>query len=79
MQHDLDVTGYGQYRMRARFGGRWPATVHATLPDGSYCGGGEGMSRQDDGPWLLVRAADSASATLKEIPEIEWPVCAMSR
>jgi hypothetical protein len=38
---------------------------------------GQGMSRQDEGAWLLVRAADSVSATLKEIPEIEWPVCAV--
>ncbi len=77
VQHDLDVTGYGQYRMRARFGRGWPAAVYPTMPDGSYWGGGQGMSRQDDGPWLLVRAADSVSATLKEIPEIEWPVCAV--
>jgi hypothetical protein len=33
VQHDLDVTGYGQYRMRARFGGGRPAIVYATLPD----------------------------------------------
>lgn len=38
---------------------------------------GQGMSRQDEGAWLLVRAADSVSTTLKEIPEIEWPVCAV--
>lgn len=30
VQHDLNVTGYGRYRMRARFGGGWPATVFAT-------------------------------------------------
>jgi hypothetical protein len=77
VQHDLDVTGYGQYRMRARFGRGWPAAVYPALPDGSYWGGGQGMSRQDDGSWLLVRAADLVSATLKEIPEIEWPVCAV--
>jgi len=78
VQHDLDATGYGQYRMRGRFGGGWPATVHATLPDGSYWGaGGDGMSRQMEGSWLLVCAADSVSATLKEVPEIEWPVCAV--
>jgi hypothetical protein len=77
VQRDLDVTGYGGYRMRARFGGGWPGTVYATLPDGSYWGGGEGMSREMDGAWLLCRAADSVSATLKEIPEVEWPVCAI--
>ncbi len=76
VQHDLDITGYGQYRMRARFGG-WPATVYATLPDGSYWGGGQGMSREEEGSGLLCSAADSVSATLKEIPEIEWPVCAV--
>jgi len=76
VQHDLDVTGYGQYRMRARFGG-WPASVYPTMPDGSYWGGSEGMSREDKGSWLLYRAADLVSATLKEIPEIEWPVCAV--
>ncbi len=37
VKHDLDVTGYGQYRMRARFGG-WPASVYPTMPDGSYWG-----------------------------------------
>jgi len=77
VQHDLDVTGYGRYRMRARFGRGWPAAVYPAMPDGSYWGGGEGMSREDDGPWLLFRAADLVSATLKEIPEIEWPVCAV--
>ena len=77
VQHDLDVTGHGQYRMRARFGRGWPTGVYPTMPDGSYWGGGQGMSRQDEGVWLLVRAADSVSATLKEIPEIEWPVCAV--
>jgi hypothetical protein len=77
VQHDLDVAGYGQYRMRARFGGGWPATVYPTLPDGSYWGGGEGMSRRLDGALLLFNAADSVSATLKEVPEIEWPVCAI--
>jgi hypothetical protein len=77
VQHDLDVTGYGQYQMRARLGRGWPATVFATLPDGSYWGGGEGMSRREDGSCLLVSAAASVSATLKEVPEIEWPVCAV--
>jgi hypothetical protein len=75
VQRDLDVTGYGQHRMRARFGRGWPAAVYPAMPDGSYWGGDQGMSREDDGPWLLFRAAGLVSATLKEIPEIEWPVC----
>ena len=70
-------TSYGQYRMRARLGRGWPARMMATLPDGSYWGGGEGMSRGMTGAWLLVAAADSVSATLKEVPEMEWPVCAL--
>ncbi len=74
VQLDLDVTGYGQYRMRARFGG-WPASVLPTLPDGSYWGGTEGMGREEEGSGLLWHAADLVSATMKEIPEIEWPVC----
>jgi hypothetical protein len=77
VQHDLDVTGYGEYRMRARFGGGWPAIMYATLPDGSYWGGGEGMSREEDGSWLLFSAAGSVSATMKEVHEIEWPACAV--
>jgi hypothetical protein len=77
VQHDLDVTGYGRYQMRARFGRGWPAMVYPTLPDGSYWGGGQGMSRQEEDSGLLCSAADSVSATLKEIPEIEWPVCAV--
>ena len=75
VQHDLDVTGYGQYRMQARLGRGWPGTMIATLPDGSHWGGGEGMSRDMDGSWLLFNAADSVSATLEEVHEIEWPVC----
>jgi len=77
VQHDLDVTAYGRYRMRARLGRGWPARVLATLPDGSYWGGGEGMSRRMGGSWLLFSAANSVSATLKEVHEIEWPVCAV--
>lgn len=78
VQRDLDATGYGQYRMRARFGHGWPATVHATLPDGSYWAAADGgMSRQMEGSLLLACAADSVSGTLKEVPEIEWPVCAV--
>ena len=75
VQHDLDATGYGRYQMRARLGQGWPPTVYPTLPDGSYWGGGEGMARETEGSWLLVTAAAAVSATLKEIPEIEWPVC----
>src|SRR5215472_15806563 len=74
VQHDLDATGYGRYQMRARFGGGWPSRVHATLPDGSW---GEGMSREMEGSCLLVAAADSVSGALKEVEEIEWPVCAV--
>ena len=48
-----------------------------TLPDGSYWGGGEGMSREMNGSWLLFSAADSVSVTIKEVHEIEWPVCAV--
>jgi hypothetical protein len=77
VQRDLDATGYGRYQMRACFGRGWPSNVHAALPDGSYWGGGEGMSREMEGSWLLVCAADSVSSALKEIPEIEWPVCAV--
>ncbi len=77
VQHDLDVTGYGQYRMRARFGGGWPATMFATLPDGSYWGGGEGMSRRLAGSWLFFAAADSVSATIEEVHEVEWPICSV--
>ncbi|HUB38993.1 MAG TPA: hypothetical protein VMA72_09085 [Streptosporangiaceae bacterium] len=76
VQHDLDVTGYGQYRMRARFGA-WPASVYPTLPDGSYWGGTEGLGREEKGPGLLWHAADLTSSTLKEIPEVEWPVCSI--
>lgn len=77
VQHDLDVTGYGQYQMRARIAAGWPAAVYPTLPDGSYWGGGEGLSPEEKGSLLLYRAADLVSATLKEVPEIEWPVCAV--
>jgi hypothetical protein len=74
VQHDLDTTGYGRYQMRARFLGGWPSTVHAALPDGSW---GEGMSRELEGSWLLVAAADSVCGALKEVEAIEWPVCAV--
>lgn len=77
VQRDLDMTRYGQYQMRVRFGQGWPTAVYPAMPDGSYWGGGQGISREADGPWLLAATADSASATLKEILEIEWPVCAI--
>ncbi len=77
VQHDLDITGYGQYRMRARLGRGWPANMFAALPDGSYWSGGEGMSREMAGSELLGKAAGSASAALKEMHEIEWPACAV--
>ena len=77
VQHDLDVTGYGRYRMRARFGLGWPSAVYPALPDGSYWGGNQGMSREEDDSSLLFSAAGLVSGTLKEIPEIEWPVCAV--
>jgi hypothetical protein len=66
VRHDLDVTGCGRYRMRASFSAGWPRTVYATLPDGSYWGEGEGMSRGMGSSWLLFSAADSVSATIKE-------------
>lgn len=77
VQHDLDATGHGQYQMHAHIGQGWPAIVFAALPDGSYWSGGGGMARKEDGPSLLASAADSVSGVLKEIPEIEWPVCAV--
>jgi hypothetical protein len=77
VQRDLDATGHGQYRMRARFGRGWPAMVYPAMPDGSYWGGSEGMPRGEDGAGLLAIAAQLVSDTLKEIPEVEWPVCAI--
>lgn len=76
VQHDLNTTGYGCYQMRARLSQGWPPTIYATLPDGSHWAAGEpGITRGAEGSWLLVGAALSVSATLKEIAEIEWPVC----
>lgn len=78
VQRDLDVTGYGQYRMRAFFGRGWPAEVFAALPDGSYwAAGGWGMTRRMDDASLLLHAAGGASGTIEEVHEIEWPVCAV--
>ena len=76
VQHDLNVTGYGRYRMRARFGG-WPASVYPALPDGSYWGGSAGSPARPTVPGCCTVRPTSVSATLKEIPEIEWPVCAV--
>ena len=55
----------------------WPPAVYPTLPDGSYWGGGEGMSRLMRGAELLCAAAESISDTLKEVHEFAWPVCAV--
>jgi hypothetical protein len=77
VQHDLDVTGYGQYRMRAGRGAGQYGVMHATWPDGMYWGGGEGMSRDMNGSGLLVNAAAAVSATIEDVHEIEWPVCAV--
>lgn len=77
VQHDLDITGYGQYRMQARPGRGRPELVFAALPDGSHWNAGGGMSRDMDGAWLLFAAAGSVSATIEEAHQIEWPVCAV--
>ena len=76
VQRDLDVTGYGQYRMRAHLDRGWPPTVFAALPDGSYWSGAWGMTRQMDDASLLFTAASSVSGTLEEVHQIQWPVCA---
>lgn len=75
VQRDLDVTGYGRYRMRARLDGGWPPSVFAALPDGSYWTGAWGMTSRMEGASLLFNAAASVSGTLDEVREIEWPVC----
>ena len=76
VQRDLDVTGYGQYRMRAHLARGWPTAVSAALPDGSYWSGAGGMTRQMDDASLLFTAASSVSETLEEVHQIQWPVCA---
>jgi hypothetical protein len=76
VQRDLDVTGYGRYRVRAYLATGWPAEVFAALPDGSYWSGGWGMTREMDGTCLLLNAAGSVSDTFKEVYEIGWLVCA---
>jgi hypothetical protein len=75
VQRDLDATGFGRYRIRARLGLGWPAMVYPAL-DGFYWGGAEGMRRETSGVWLLFHAAELASGTLREVSEIEWPLCA---
>ena len=76
VQHDLDLTGYGQYRMQARLDpGR--ALIFATLADSSYWNAGGGMTPDLDGSWLLFAAAESVSATIEDVHGIEWPVCAV--
>ena len=76
VQQDLDVTGYGQYRMQARLDPGRPI-MFASLPDGSYWNAGGGMTPDLEGSRLLCAAAGSVSATIEEIHEIEWPVCAV--
>jgi hypothetical protein len=75
VQRDLDATGYGRYRVRAYLT-QWPTTVFAALPDGSYWSGAWGMTREMHGASLLFTAAASVSGTIKEVDEIDWPVCA---
>ena len=77
VQRDLDVTGYGRYRMRAYLARGWPSAVFAALPDGSYWSGAWDMTRRMDDASLLFNAAGSVSGTLKEVHEIDWPVCAI--
>ena len=77
VQRDLDVTGCGQYRVRAYLAPGWPAAVFGAMPDGSYWSGDWGMTPEMDDAGLLYYAAGSVSATLKEVYEIEWPVCAV--
>lgn len=77
VQRDLEVTGYGEYRVRACRASGWPVLVFAALPDGSYWSGEWGMTRRMDNASLLFNAAGSVSGTIEEIHEIEWPVCAI--
>ena len=68
VQRDLDVTGYGQFRMRARRPGGGQRRS-AALPDGSYWSGGWSMSRRMNDADLLFYAAGSVSGTIEEVPE----------
>ena len=73
MQRDLDGTGDGRYQVRADLT-QWPTAAFAVLPDGSAWTGAWGMTREMDDASLLFNAAASASDTIKEADEIEWPV-----
>jgi hypothetical protein len=75
VQRDLDVSGYGRYRVRAHFADGWPTAVFAAFPDGSYWSGGWPMTRDMDDACLLLFAAGSVSDTIKEVHEIKWPSC----
>jgi hypothetical protein len=77
VQRDLDITGYGQYRMRPQRVDGWPIVMFAAFPDGSHWAGGWGMSRRMDDAELLFNAALSVSGTIEEYHEFEWPVCAV--
>ncbi len=77
VQRDLDVTGFGRYRVHAGRPGGWPVMVFAVLPDGSYWSGAWGMTRQMNDAELLLHAAGSVSGTIEDVHEIEWPVCAV--
>ena len=77
VQRDLDVTGYGQYRMRPQRVDGWPIVMFAAFPDGSHWAGGWGMSRRMDDAELVFNAALSVSGTIEEYHEFEWPVCAV--
>jgi hypothetical protein len=55
--HDLDVTGYGRYRMRVR-----PARMARDLAGRLVLGRGEAVSRRMDGSWLLFSAGESVFA-----------------
>lgn len=77
VQRDLDLTGYGQYRMHATRPEGWPVSVFAALPDGSYWSGGWSMTRRMDDADLLFYPAGSVSGTIEEVHEFEWPVCAV--
>jgi hypothetical protein len=77
VQHGLDATGYGRYRMQARLDPGRPGHAFAALPEGSGWNAGDGMTRDLDDTWLLVAAAESVSAAIEEIHQVEWPVCAV--
>jgi hypothetical protein len=77
VQRDLDVTGYGQYRVRAYLDRGWPVAAFAALPYGSYWTGAWGMTRRMDDASMLFHAPGSVSGTIEEVHEIEWPVCAI--